>query len=59
MAGRLSRIVALLKSAPGQMIAAYKNGYNNAPAVPPPEALRKRQDPPAGPPPPGKDSQPK
>lgn len=59
MAGRLSRIVALLKSAPRQIIAAYKKGYSNAPSVPPPEILRKRQDPPAGPPPPGRDAQPK
>lgn len=50
-------MVALLKSAPGLIIAAYKKGYDNAPGVPLPEALRKRQDPPAGPPPPGKDSQ--
>jgi hypothetical protein len=50
-------MVALLKSAPRLIIAAYKKGYNNAPGVPLPEALRKRQDPRAGPPPPGKDSQ--
>jgi hypothetical protein len=52
----LSRIVAILKSAPRQLIAAYKKGRDDAPAVPPPEILRKRQDPPAGPKPPGKDS---
>jgi len=52
----LSRIVAILKNAPRQLIAAYKKGRDDAPAVPPPEILRKRQDPPAGPQPPGKDS---
>jgi len=56
LAGRLSRIVAILKNAPRQLIAAYKKGRDDAPAVPPPEILRKRQDPPAGPQPPGKDS---
>jgi hypothetical protein len=55
----LSRIVAILKSAPGLIIGAYKKGRDDAPPVPPPEILRKRQDPPAGPKPPGKDSQPK
>ena len=56
MAGKLSRIVALLKSAPSQIIGAYKKGRDDAPAGPPPEILRKRQDPPTVPPPPGKDS---
>ena len=56
MAGRLSRIVAILKSAPRQIIAAYKKGRDDAPAVPPPEILRKRQDPSAGPKPRGKNS---
>ena len=56
MAGRLSRIVAILKSAPRQIIGAYKKGRDDAPAVPPPEILRKRQDPSAGPPQPRKDS---
>jgi hypothetical protein len=55
MAGRLSRIAALLKSAPRQIIGAYKKGRDDAPAVPPPEILRKRKAPPAAPPP-GKDS---
>lgn len=57
MAGKLSRIVALLKSAPRQIIAAYRKGHDDAPAVPPPEILRNRKVPPAVPPPPGKDSQ--
>jgi len=57
LAGKLSRIVALLKSAPRRIIGAYKKGRDDAPAVPPPDALRKRQDPPAVPKPPGKDSQ--
>jgi len=52
----LSRIVAILKSAPRQLIAAYKKGRDDAPVVPPPEILRKRQDPFADPKPPGKDS---
>jgi hypothetical protein len=56
LAGRLSRIVAILKNAPRQLIAAYKKGRDDAPAVPPPEILRKRQDSSAGPKPPGKDS---
>jgi len=55
----LIRIVAILKSAPRQLIAAYRKGQSEAPAVPPPEILRKRQDPPAGPKRPGKDSKPK
>jgi hypothetical protein len=55
----LSRIVGILKSAPRQIIGAYKKGRDDAPAVPPPEILRKRQDPSTGPKPPGKDSQPK
>jgi hypothetical protein len=55
----LSRIVAILKRAPRQIIEAYKKGRDDAPAVPPPEILRKRQAPPAGPKPPGKDSRPK
>lgn len=59
MAGKLSRIVAILKSAPSQLIAAYRKGYKDAPAVPPPEALRKLQVPPAGPQRPRKDSPPK
>ena len=59
MAGKLSRIVAILKSAPRQIIGAYKKGRDDAPAVPPPEILRKRQDPPTVPKPPGKDSRPK
>jgi hypothetical protein len=56
LAGKLSRIVAILKSAPRQIIGSYKKGRDEAPPVPPPEILRKRQDPPAGPKPPGKDS---
>jgi len=59
LAGKFSRIVALLKAAPRQIIAAYRKGYNEAPAVPPPEVLRKRQAPPARPRPPGKDSPPR
>jgi hypothetical protein len=55
----LSRIVGILKSAPRQIIGAYKKGRDDAPAVPPPEILRKRQDPPTVPKPPGKDSRPK
>ena len=56
MAGKLSRIVAILKSAPRQIIGAYKKARDDAPAVPPPEILLKRQDKPAAPKPPGKDS---
>jgi hypothetical protein len=56
LAGKLSRIIAILKGAPRQITAAYKKGKSEAPAVPPPEALRKRQTPPAGPRRPGKDS---
>jgi len=56
LAGKLSRIVALLKSAPRQIIGSYKKGRDDAPAVPPPEILRKRQDTPAVPKPPGKNS---
>jgi hypothetical protein len=56
LAGKLSRIVALLKSAPRQIIESYKKGRDDAPAVPPPEILRKRQDPPTVPKPPGKNS---
>jgi len=48
MAGRLSRIVAILKSAPRQILSAYRKGYNSAPAVPPPEDLRNRPDPACG-----------
>jgi len=59
LAGRLSRIVAILKNAPRQLIGAYKKGRDDAPAVPPPEALRKYQVPPTGPKPPGKDSKPR
>jgi len=59
LAGKLSRIVAILKSAPRQIIGAYKKGRDDAPAVPPPEILRKRQDPSAGPPPRRKGSRPK
>jgi len=59
LAGRLSCIVAILKNAPRQLIAAYKKGRADAPAVPPPEILRKREDPSAGPKPRGKNSQPK
>jgi hypothetical protein len=43
MAGKLGRIVGILKNAPGQIISAYKKGKSEAPAVPPPEALRQRQ----------------
>jgi len=57
LAGKWSRIAALLKSAPRQIIGAYKKGRDDAPAVPPPEILRKRQDPLVAPAPPGKDSQ--
>jgi hypothetical protein len=56
LAGKLSRIVAILKNAPRQIIGSYKKGRDEAPPVPSPEILRKRQDPPAGSPPPGKDS---
>jgi len=56
LAGKLSRIVAILKSAPRQIIGSYKKGRDDAPAVPPPEILRNRQVPPASPKPPGKDS---
>ena len=56
MAGKFSRIIAILKSAPGQIIAAYRKGKSEAPTVPPPEVLRERQVPPARPKPPGKDS---
>lgn len=59
MAGKLSRIVAILVSAPRQIVSAYRKGKSEAPPVPPPEALRKYQVPPAGPKPPGQDSQPK
>jgi hypothetical protein len=55
----LSRIVAILKNAPRQIIGAYKKGRDDAPPVPPPEILRKRQDPSAGPPPRRKGSRPK
>jgi hypothetical protein len=47
MAGRLSRILAILKNAPRQIVASYRKGYDSAPAVPPPEALRSRENPPA------------
>lgn len=43
MAGKLSRIVAILKNAPRQIVSAYKKGRDEAPPVPPPEALRKHQ----------------
>ena len=56
MAGKLSRIVAILKSAPRQIIEAYKKARDEAPAIPPPEILRKRQDKPTVPKPPGKNS---
>lgn len=56
MAGKLSRIVDILKSAPRQIVSAYRKGRSEAPPVPPPEALRKRQSQNAAPPP-GKDSQ--
>ena len=56
MSGKLSRIVAILKNAPRQLIGAYKKGRDDAPPIPPPEILRKRQSPPAAPKPPGKDS---
>jgi len=59
LAGKFSRIVAILKSAPRQLIAAYRKGQSEAPSVPVPEALRKYQVPPAGPQPPAKDSPPK
>jgi hypothetical protein len=42
MAGKLVRIVGILKNAPGQIVAA-KKGKSEAPAVPAPEALRERQ----------------
>jgi hypothetical protein len=51
LAGRLSRIVAPLKSAPRLITAAYKRGTITPPPVP--DSLRKRQDPPAGRPQPG------
>jgi hypothetical protein len=51
LAGRLSRIVAPLKSAPRLITAAYKRGTITPPPVP--DSLRKRQDPPADRPPPG------
>ena len=56
MAGKLSRIVALLKSAPRQIIESYKTGRDDAPAVPPPEILRKRQNKPTVTKPPRKNS---
>jgi len=59
LAGKLSRIVAILKSAPRQLIAAYKKGRDDAPTVPPPEALRKHQNPPADGPETRKGSRPK
>jgi len=59
VAGKLSRIVAILKNAPGQIIAAYRKGKSEAPIVPPPEVLRERHVPPARPKPPRKDSLPK
>lgn len=49
MAGKLRRIVDILKNAPGQIVSAYKKGKSEAPPVPPPEALRKRQAPQASP----------
>jgi hypothetical protein len=51
LAGKLSRILAILKKAPGQIVSAYRKGRSEAPAVPPPEALRQRQNPPAAGPP--------
>jgi hypothetical protein len=56
VAGKLSRIIAILKGAPRQIIAAYQKGKSEAPDVPPPEALRKLQVPPASSTPPGKNS---
>ncbi len=57
MAGKLSRIVAILKNAPRQIISAYRKGKSEAPPVPPPEALRKYQSQTGAPLPQGKDSQ--
>lgn len=59
MAGKLSRIVAILKSAPRQIVSAYRKGRSEAPPVPPPEALRQSQVPQGRPKSPGKDSRPK
>jgi hypothetical protein len=59
LVGKLSRIIAILKSAPRQIIAAYRKAKSEAPSVPPPEILRERQVPPARPKPPGKGSPPK
>jgi len=59
LAGKLSRIVAILKSAPRQIVSADRKGKSEAPAVPPPGALRNRQAQPADAPPPRKDSRPK
>jgi hypothetical protein len=59
LAGKFSRIIAILKTAPRQLIAVYRKAKSEAPGVPVPEALRKHQAPPAGPQPPGKDSPPK
>jgi len=56
LAGKLSRIIAILKGAPRQITAAYRKGKSEAPSVPPPEALRQRQVPPAAPRSTGKDS---
>lgn len=47
MAGKLRRIAAILKNAPGQIVSAYRKGKSEAPPIPPPEALRQRQNPPA------------
>jgi hypothetical protein len=55
VAGKLSRLIAIFKTAPRQIIAAYRKGYSEAPGVPPPQALRERQASAADPPPPAKD----
>ena len=52
MAGTFGRLITILKSAPRQILAAYRKGYSEAPRVPPPEALLKRQSPSANPKPP-------
>lgn len=59
MAGKLSRIVAILKSAPRQIVSAYRKGRSEAHPVPPPEVLRNYQNPPADGPAARKGSRPK
>jgi hypothetical protein len=54
VAGTFSRLLAIFRNAPRQIIAAYRKGYSEAPTVPPPEALLKPQVPPTRPKPPGK-----